>query len=120
MKNEPVTREQLEEAIMEQEDLESFKPKPVEQMDRKEKRSRKRYYEKELKKHELRKPTINLTLRKELGVLKKDVVKMGETRMKICQTCEHFNNTKKNCNLCGCHMPKKTLVETATCPDKRW
>ena len=35
----------------------------------------------------------------------------------ICENCEHFRQTTKQCKLCGCFMPLKTLLPGMYCPD---
>ena len=35
----------------------------------------------------------------------------------ICEKCEHFKQSTKQCKLCGCFMPLKTLLPGMYCPD---
>ena len=42
-----------------------------------------------------------------------------KNRMDICSSCEHFAITKQ-CKLCGCFMPAKTLLSNAACPIGKW
>ena len=52
-------------------------------------------------------------------------------RLAVCQACEHFVQQTKSCGdlvkeaftdspLCGCHMPTKTRLKTASCPLGKW
>lgn len=52
-------------------------------------------------------------------------------RLSICQGCEHYVEKTRSCGplvkeaftdspLCGCHMPTKTRLKTASCPLGRW
>lgn len=42
-----------------------------------------------------------------------------DKRMSICSSCEHISITKQ-CKLCGCFMPAKTLLANAGCPIGKW
>lgn len=39
-------------------------------------------------------------------------------RFNICQVCEFFADPR--CTKCGCHMPSKTQISSATCPENFW
>jgi hypothetical protein len=52
-------------------------------------------------------------------------------RLSICQGCEHYVEKTRSCGplvkeaftdspLCGCHMPTKTRLKTASCPLGKW
>ncbi len=52
-------------------------------------------------------------------------------RLSICQGCEHYVEKTRSCGplvkeaftdspLCGCHMPTKTRLQTASFPLGRW
>ena len=52
-------------------------------------------------------------------------------RLFICQGCEHYVEKTRSCGplvkeaftdspLCGCHMPTKTRIKTASCPLGKW
>lgn len=52
-------------------------------------------------------------------------------RLSICQGCEHYVEKTRSCGplvkeaftdspLCGCHMPTKTRLKTASCPMGKW
>lgn len=43
-----------------------------------------------------------------------------ESRLKICQTCEHFKVKGSRCKLCHCFMKLKTELEHAKCPIHKW
>jgi len=38
-------------------------------------------------------------------------------KLAICESCEFYKKTTKQCTLCGCFMPLKTLIPGMTCPD---
>ena len=40
-------------------------------------------------------------------------------RMEICIRCPMFT-AMRTCNACGCFMPAKVQLDSATCPQKRW
>lgn len=57
--------------------------------------------------------------------------KEREARLDTCRTCEHFVAMTQSCGplvteaftdskLCGCHMPTKTRLKTASCPLEKW
>jgi hypothetical protein len=39
-------------------------------------------------------------------------------RLRMCQTCEFYEQPK--CTQCGCNMPLKTKIMSASCPTKKW
>ena len=41
-------------------------------------------------------------------------------RYKICESCEHFRASIKQCKKCGCFMPLKVNVPGAKCPVNKW
>lgn len=46
----------------------------------------------------------------------------SEEKMKVCEACEFYKPKTKQCRLCGCFMPLKTLFPGQKCPDwpPRW
>lgn len=42
----------------------------------------------------------------------------ADFRMKICNTCPHYNAPR--CQLCGCFMVAKTKIPQARCPAGKW
>jgi len=38
-------------------------------------------------------------------------------KLKICEECEFYKESTKQCRLCGCFMPLKTLFPGMRCPD---
>lgn len=44
---------------------------------------------------------------------------MSKERMAICGGCEYLTNVK-TCKLCGCFMPVKVAIFSASCPDGKW
>jgi len=47
----------------------------------------------------------------------KDIIK---NRLDTCMSCENFIQITKQCKLCGCFMPAKTMLADAECPIKKW
>ncbi len=43
-----------------------------------------------------------------------------ESRLEICNTCEHFNRRMVKCKKCGCFMKLKTTLVQAKCPIGKW
>jgi hypothetical protein len=43
-----------------------------------------------------------------------------ESRLKICQACEHFKANGSRCKLCHCFMKLKTELADARCPIGKW
>ncbi|MGD1960534.1 MAG: DUF6171 family protein [Fulvivirga sp.] len=54
-----------------------------------------------------------------MGTAKTDIEKLAAARMGICNNCDHLTS-RNTCALCGCFMPAKTRVQTATCPAGKW
>jgi hypothetical protein len=46
--------------------------------------------------------------------------KVSEERLKICRTCDKFNQESSKCSECGCFMDYKTLLQNAECPIGKW
>ena len=42
----------------------------------------------------------------------------ANTRLKICESCEFYQNTR--CTKCGCYMAVKTHLKAASCPVGKW
>lgn len=43
-----------------------------------------------------------------------------EERLKICRGCEHYDQQKIQCRLCGCPLGSKTMYGHETCPADKW
>jgi hypothetical protein len=43
-----------------------------------------------------------------------------DARYDICQGCERFAHSTKQCKECGCFMAIKTKLQHATCPLGKW
>jgi hypothetical protein len=43
-----------------------------------------------------------------------------QSRLKICNECEHFKKNGSRCKLCKCFMKLKTELEQARCPIGKW
>jgi hypothetical protein len=41
-------------------------------------------------------------------------------RLDICKGCPEFISLTKQCKKCGCIMPLKTKLKTASCPIGKW
>ncbi len=41
-------------------------------------------------------------------------------RLTICQSCEFFRSSIKQCTQCGCIMTQKTKLADASCPVHKW
>ena len=50
----------------------------------------------------------------------KEKYEQADDRMTICNQCEHLEQKKKVCNVCGCFMEFKTKIPTAKCPLGKW
>lgn len=50
----------------------------------------------------------------------RNFIEMINERLSVCENCEHYRKITKQCKLCGCFMPLKTSIESASCPDKKW
>lgn len=44
----------------------------------------------------------------------------AKERYDFCKTCTEFNNVLKLCTQCGCWMPGKTKLKSASCPLGFW
>lgn len=45
---------------------------------------------------------------------------VAKKRLEICEQCDHFFKLTKQCKLCLCIMPAKTLLADAECPEHKW
>jgi hypothetical protein len=52
-------------------------------------------------------------------MLPEDSNGMMQSRMAICNSCEHLSKVKV-CNLCKCFMPIKAALPFLACPDGKW
>jgi len=43
----------------------------------------------------------------------------AKERMKICESCQSFHKFQV-CKKCGCFMPLKIAIKSATCPLDKW
>jgi len=41
-------------------------------------------------------------------------------RMKVCESCERYEQNFKFCGECGCFMPVKTAIPMMRCPLEKW
>jgi hypothetical protein len=41
-------------------------------------------------------------------------------RLAICDTCEFFKHSTRQCRKCGCFMDLKSRLDKANCPMKKW
>lgn len=46
--------------------------------------------------------------------------KIAESRMSICNSCEHLYKPASTCRKCGCFMTLKTKLKFASCPINKW
>lgn len=57
-------------------------------------------------------------------VFKKDTEyvsdEVQEYRYAVCESCEYFRRTTKQCKKCGCFMTIKTGMANAECPAGKW
>jgi hypothetical protein len=44
----------------------------------------------------------------------------AQSRYDVCKKCDEFNSTLKLCQKCGCIMPAKVKLASATCPIDKW
>lgn len=51
-----------------------------------------------------------------------EIEEQAKERIKICVSCEEFNESNKTCKLCGCYMPAKTRSKYSSCAatEKKW
>ncbi len=43
-----------------------------------------------------------------------------EERLKICRSCDRFNESISMCRECGCNMILKTRFSVVNCPINKW
>ena len=43
-----------------------------------------------------------------------------DNRYKICQECEHFRSSLRQCKKCGCFLPVKVRISWSECPVGKW
>jgi len=48
------------------------------------------------------------------------LTEVAESRMSICQSCEHLIKPVNTCSKCGCFMNLKTKLKGVECPIKKW
>lgn len=41
-------------------------------------------------------------------------------RIKICQSCEHYDSKKHRCKECGCFLEMKSRISVESCPIGAW
>ena len=41
-------------------------------------------------------------------------------RLSKCKDCDHFDNEKWSCKICGCYLDKKAKMNTENCPEGKW
>lgn len=46
--------------------------------------------------------------------------KIQNERMKICKSCEKYDETQNRCIECGCWLNQKTKFALDSCPLKKW
>ena len=46
--------------------------------------------------------------------------KKRKERLSTCNNCEHYNSFFKQCKICKCFMPLKTMLVNANCPINKW
>lgn len=51
------------------------------------------------------------------GFIEKDI---QSARYKICEDCSEFRKTLRQCKICSCFMPAKTLFNKSKCPKGYW
>lgn len=45
---------------------------------------------------------------------------LAQERIKLCEICEHFARTTRQCKLCWCFLDLKTKIAEAECPAGKW
>jgi len=45
---------------------------------------------------------------------------IARERLDICKTCPNFLSITKQCKICFCIMPAKTILAAASCPIGKW
>lgn len=48
------------------------------------------------------------------------MVSYAKDRMDICEACEYYKASVWTCQQCGCFMPAKSRIPTASCPIGKW
>ncbi len=51
------------------------------------------------------------------GFVEKEI---QEERYAICEDCSEFRTSLKQCKICNCFMPAKTLFNQSNCPKDYW
>ena len=51
------------------------------------------------------------------GIIEKEI---QASRYKICEGCSEFRTSLKQCKICNCFMPAKTLFNQSKCPKNYW
>tara|TARA_B100001971_G_C18114300_1_gene495955 strand:+ start:60 stop:350 length:291 start_codon:yes stop_codon:yes gene_type:complete len=51
------------------------------------------------------------------GVIEKEI---QEERYAICEDCSEFKKLTRQCKVCSCFMPAKTLFNKSRCPKGYW
>ena len=51
----------------------------------------------------------------ELGLLNEKTKQLAESRLKICETCEHRKSNR--CGICGCFIIAKVRDPNSVCPN---
>lgn len=44
----------------------------------------------------------------------------SEARLEICLGCDQLNQLTKQCKVCLCYMPAKTMLAISECPLHKW
>lgn len=44
----------------------------------------------------------------------------ADERYEICKACDWFRSVIRQCKKCGCIMPLKVKLASATCPMRKW
>lgn len=62
------------------------------------------------------------TIVRESGTEANEMHDKARMRLEVCKRCPVFNNgwCDRERGGCGCYMPAKAQIDTATCPKKRW
>lgn len=45
---------------------------------------------------------------------------LSKARLEICQSCDKYLDSVKQCKECGCIMPLKVRLANAKCPLAKW
>jgi len=57
-------------------------------------------------------------LRDKIGLTSEEERKLFNSRLEICNNCEHGQGAR--CKLCGCFITAKTKSINSECPDELW